>query len=98
MHSTKDQIKAERRLKVINEIIAERDRQEQKWGEQYHEFSYWYAILGEEFGEVGQAIQIGSEAHKSTDANNLYKELIQVAAVATAMAEQVIHDESEKDI
>lgn len=81
------------RTKVINDIHQERATQIRKWGEQYHNYATWYTILGEEFGEVGQAIQQGSVAHKSTDADDLYKELIQVAAVATAIAEQVIKDE-----
>ncbi|MDO6448106.1 MazG-like family protein [Oceanobacillus profundus] len=80
------------RTKIINDINNERNRQNLKWGKQVHDYSYWYAILGEEFGEVGQAIQKGSVAHKSTDADNLYKELIQVAAVATAMAEQILEE------
>lgn len=86
------------RTKAINDIHKERERQIAKWGHQYHNFAYWYAILGEEFGEVGQAIQKGSVAHKHSDADDLYKELIQVAAVATAMAEQVILDEKEKNL
>lgn len=80
------------RSRVLKDIYIERDSQNAKWGPQYHNYAYWYAILGEEFGEVGQAIQVGSKAHKSSDADNLYKELIQVAAVAAAIAEQVIED------
>lgn len=83
-----------RRSKVINDINQERSNQKAKWGEQHHSYAFWYAILGEEFGEVGQAIQKGSVAHKASDADDLYKELIQVAAVATAIAEQVIADEA----
>lgn len=80
------------RTKVLNDIQDERDKQISKWGHQYHDYATWYTILGEEFGEVGQAIQKGSVAHKKTDADDLYKELIQVAAVVTAIAEQVILD------
>ncbi|WP_336822970.1 hypothetical protein [Sporosarcina sp. USHLN248] len=43
----------------------------------------------EEVGEVAQAIQQGSVASKDTDADDLYTELIHVAAVASAFAEQV---------
>lgn len=80
------------RAKVLKDINLERNSQLFKWGEQNHDYATWYTILGEEFGEVGQAIQQGSVAHKSTDADDLYKELIQVAAVATAIAEQVMAD------
>ncbi|SET95185.1 hypothetical protein SAMN05421676_11236 [Salinibacillus kushneri] len=75
--------------KVLNDIHKERVRQNRQWGIQRHPHGYWYAILGEEFGEVGQAIQKGSVAHKTTDADDLYEELIHVAAVAAAFAEQV---------
>lgn len=77
------------RTKVINDINIERNRQDYKWGVQVHPYAVWYTILGEEFGEVGQAIQQGSFASKDSDADDLYKELIQVAAVASAMAEQM---------
>lgn len=73
--------------------MKERIRQIELWGNQYHSYAFWYTILGEEFGEVGQAIQQGSVAHKSTDSDDLYTELIQVAAVAMAIAEQVITDD-----
>lgn len=81
-----------RRSKVIKDVNLERFNQNSQWGEQYHDYATWYTILGEEFGEVGQAIQQGSVAHKETDADDLYKELVQVAAVAVAIAEQVIKD------
>lgn len=80
------------RTKVINAIHDERNRQMAMWGPQHHEYPTWLAILVEEVGEVAQAIQKGSVAYKETDADDLYKELIQVAAVATAIAEQVIQD------
>jgi hypothetical protein len=56
------------------------------------------AILGEEFGEVCQASQsyLNLVSAKETDADDLYKELIHVAAVATAIAEQ-IREERERD-
>lgn len=82
------------RTKVINAINAERNRQNKKWGVQRHDLPTWYTILGEEFGEVGQAMQKGSVAYKSSDADDVYKELIQVAAVAAAIAEQVMENET----
>lgn len=74
---------------VNNDVMKERERQNEKWGHQRHDYGYWLAILGEEFGEVCQAIQQGSVASKDTDADDLYTELIHVAAVASAIAEQV---------
>ena len=79
---------------VLNQVDSERIAQNLKWGKQNHPYTYWLAILMEEVGEVAQAMQEGSAHHKKSDANDLYNELIQVAAVATAIAEQVLRDEN----
>lgn len=42
--------------KALALIIGERYRQDEKWGQQHHSLGIWYAILGEEFGEVGKEI------------------------------------------
>ncbi|XJZ25977.1 hypothetical protein ACF5W4_11245 [Bacillota bacterium Lsc_1132] len=78
-------------LVVNNDILVERQEQNKKWGFQRHNFGKWLAILTEEFGEVGQAMQplLGLTTTKPTDAQDLYEELIQLAAVAQAIAEQV---------
>jgi NTP pyrophosphatase (non-canonical NTP hydrolase) len=82
-------------IAVNQEVFLERMRQNEKWGIQRHPMGTWLAILGEEFGEVSQAIQyvLGLPSCKETDANNLYKELIHVSAVASAMAEQILESE-----
>lgn len=41
---------------AINSVIKELERQDKKWGEQNHHPSIWLGILGEEFGELAQAI------------------------------------------
>lgn len=76
---------------VNKDVIKERVRQNVKWGHQRHHMGAWLAILTEEFGEVAQAMQgpLGLTSMKDTDADDLYTELIQVAAVASAIAEQV---------
>lgn len=71
---------------VLSAVTAERDKQDRKWGvrrDQSHPL--WFTILGEEVGEVANAILEGK--HKG-----LYKELIQVAAVAVAFAEALLPD------
>lgn len=76
---------------VIYDVIIERERQDSKWGLQRHDWGKWLGILGEEYGEVCQAINrihFPTDA-KTTDADDLYEELIQVAAVAVAIAEHV---------
>ncbi|MGY0692967.1 hypothetical protein ACW2QC_09290 [Virgibacillus sp. FSP13] len=77
------------RTDVLNDISHERDRQDYKWGMQRHDYGTWLKILVEEVGEVAQAMQVGMVSEKVSDADNLYDELVQVAAVATAIAEQV---------
>ena len=76
-------------MKVNIDILAERVEQNKKWGVQQHSMAEWLVILIEEIGEVAQAMQKKSFSSKETDADNLYEELIQVAAVASAIAEQV---------
>jgi len=77
-------------MKVVNQdVLVERHRQNEKHGIQRHDNGTWLAILGEEFGEVCQALQYNMGWAKPTDKGNLYEELMHVAAVASAWAEQV---------
>lgn len=83
----KEEVKA-----ALASILYERRQQDEKWGVQNHEPVWWLAILMEEVGELSQEIL---EQH-FTDAPNkadLKKELIQVAAVALAMLEQLNRQE-----
>lgn len=81
---------------TLKDVELERIKQNVKWGRQRHNHGAWLAILMEEVGEVAQAMQNGMFSQKETDADNLYEELIQVAAVAVAIAEQV-KEESKND-
>lgn len=74
---------------VCMDVFLERIRQNKLWGKQRHSKGDWLMILGEEYGEVCQAMQKNKNWGKESDANNLYEELIHVAAVAVAIAEQV---------
>ena len=81
----------EKTWKVIKEVFGERERQDQKWGEQNHHPMEWLAILGEEVGEANKA---ALEAHFSGHSrygvfDDYRKELIQVAAVAVAAVESL---------
>ena len=70
---------------TFQEMLAvERERQEQKWGLQYHDDGLWMLILIEEVGEVGKA---------ALEDGKLVDELVQVAAVAQAWAEQLMNGE-----
>lgn len=67
---------------VLDEIRAERSRQDHKWGQQNHHPIAWMAILGEEKGECDRAVL-------ENDYDHLEQELVQVAAVAVAALECV---------
>lgn len=71
------------RLHAIADVTAELDRQFQKWGKQNHSFPFYLAILMEEVGEACRAYL----ENKPGAQWEIHKELIQVAAVAVAMAE-----------
>lgn len=76
---------------VLEEVDAERQRQDEKWGEQNHVPVEWIAVLGEEFGEVCQdalKYHFGDKELLGDKYLRQYRqELIQVAAVAVAMVE-----------
>lgn len=68
---------------VLLDIKAERARQDRKFGDQTgHSDLFWNVVLGEEVGEVATALV-------ENDLDNLRDELIQVAAVAVAWAENL---------
>ncbi len=78
--------------KVLSAVSKERIRQDSKWGRQRHNYGDWLKILIEEVGEVAQAMQKDNGWGKESDASDLYAELIQVAAVAVEIAEQVLEE------
>lgn len=61
-------------------LVAERNRQEMKWGFQDHDPQKWMSILMEEVGEVAKAIN-------ENDPANYEEELVQVGALVVAMLE-----------
>jgi len=72
---------------IMAEILEERDRQDDKWGEQNHSPSYWFTILMEEVGEAARAVC-------EWDMDSYREEMIQVAAVAMAIVE--CHDRNKE--
>lgn len=80
--------------KAIKSVIKERKRQDKKWGEQNHHPVFWLGILGEEYGELCQAVNEtvwdnGPEERAKGGLTNLRAEAIQVAAVAVAFVEML---------
>ncbi len=75
------------RRRVFLQIDAERRKQNQKWGDQRHDVYKFLAILGEEVGEANKAV-LHTE-FGGPEAEGLREELIQVAAVAVKMIENI---------
>ena len=46
----------DRDWQAVLDVVAERDRQDAKWGEQNHNPPVWLAILTEEVGELATAL------------------------------------------
>lgn len=82
---------------VLNEVFREREKQDEKWGQQNHSPPDWLMILGEEVGEANKAALESyfynkgprEPESKDKDYSEYRKELIQVAAVAVAMVESL---------
>jgi len=70
--------------RVWNDVLGERKRQDEKFGDQiYNTNEIWNVIGVEEVGEVAKAIYDGDAS------SHLYAEIIQVAAVYVAWAESI---------
>jgi hypothetical protein len=80
------------RDEVMRAVNRERDRQNEKWGNQRHPDGTWLMIIGEEYGEVCQAMQTEMEWGKPTDSGDKYTELIQLAAAVISAAEQELEE------
>ena len=65
----------------VADVLAERERQDAKWGEQNHPIETWMLILMEEVGEMSKA------ALENRPEDEVRSELVQVAAVALSMLE-----------
>lgn len=79
---------------AIDAVLLERARQDAKWGQQNHDLPYWTSILGEEFGELCQAINEtvfdnGPSERAKGGYENMRREAVQVAAVAVAIVEML---------
>lgn len=70
--------------KLVND---ERQRQEEKWGEQNHHPAIWLAILMEEVGEMSSEIIANEWKPELQRRKDMGHEIVQVAAVAKAMWE-----------
>lgn len=79
-------------INTFKKIAEERQKQDQKWGEQNHNDEIWHLILAEEFGEIsGDICKMRFDVKNGRDTQelerNLDKELVQAAAVIFAWIE-----------
>lgn len=73
--------------KIIEKVLEERMRQDEKWGESNHSASVWGMIIGEEYGEMCKAInELGFSPIPEIE-ERIYKEAIQTMASCMAMLE-----------
>ena len=78
------------RMKVLEAVLAERERQDGKWGDQTaNSDEHWTVILTEELGEVAREVYEGRSA-------GMFEKIIQCAAVSFAWAEAYLNRLYEK--
>lgn len=75
---------------VLDDIVDERQRQDEQWGVQNHHPAYWLAILGKQVGQLGSAV-LDREWYTDPDKGTaiVRAEAVQVAAVAMALIENI---------
>jgi hypothetical protein len=83
----------ERRLRqnrAMSDVLAERDAQEERWGEQNHHPAYWLAIMGKQVGQFGSAV-LQREWWVDTQAalGIMRREAVQMTAVGLAIIEAI---------
>lgn len=83
----KGELKPVPAVDVMNDVLAECRRQDEKWGaDRDHTPAEWLMILGEEVGEVNRAaLEHHFKNPAVTDLSHYRTELVQVAAVAVQM-------------
>ena len=78
-------------LEAVDKVIAERIRQNKKWGYPQKNTPFeWVSILTEEVGELAQATNDAFMGQiKSNQTDKIVHEAIQIAAVAVAIIEHL---------
>ena len=76
-------------LSVLDDVEAERRKQDKKWGTQTHTDPVWLTILSEEVGESAQEILTQEFGASAKGHGNLREELIHSAAVLVAWIEDI---------
>ena len=77
--------------KALRLVLAERQAQDEKWGDQaHHPDSTWLTILMEEVGELSQVVLHARFGGHHGTWENAMEEATQVAAVSLAWLEALI--------
>lgn len=90
-------VQDEQEAVAVRMLVAERRRQDNKFGIQDHDPAWWMVIMGEEFGETCQAVCEYRWAEAAPDARDrmsriehAMEEASQVGAVAVAMIQAIL--------
>lgn len=80
---------------AIEMVISERISQIERWGEDPYNHPFeWMSILGEEFGELCEAVNetcfMNGKHHERGGDENIIREATQIAAVAIAIIEDFL--------
>lgn len=84
---------------AVKAVVTERQRQDEKWGEQNHHPVYWVGMLTEELGEVSkESIELYQHNGESLAEafGRLRSELVQLAAVALAAIECIDRQQAQQ--
>lgn len=99
--SVEEAARYQARAEAAVAVSIEQDRIDAEFGVQRHDPAYWYAILGKQFGQLGEALVDFKWASKGAEApspwhsarQKMYQEATQVAAVAQMLMEAIQLDE-----
>jgi len=85
------------RIQALISVDIERNRQDEKWGEQNHDPQYWTGILMEEVGEYAEAVNetVFDNGSDKGGYDNMMTELTHVAAVAVGAMECLMRNNPE---
>lgn len=78
---------------ILEDVLRERERQDEKWGVQTHPPEIWLTILAEEVGEAAQEVLTKRFGEAGNGHGDIREELIQAAAVLVAWVEQIDREE-----
>lgn len=86
-----------RQQDILQGIIEERDRQDNKWGLQKHDLGVWMLILTEEVGEASEAA-LRTIFGNPDNISDFEEEVLQVAEVAVKILEFVRRARETNDV